>query len=69
MPLSLQGVLGAIGQAGSHLPAFKALFDQAIETFGPDDQATLKNALAKARQQSDAQHASLQGKLADAGKR
>jgi hypothetical protein len=58
--MTLAAVINAIGLAGSNLPAFKALFDQIVETFGEDDQATLKQTYADAMAASDAQHAAAQ---------
>lgn len=49
-------VLNAIKLAGSATPAFAALFESVITTFGPSDQATLQSALAEARAKSDAAH-------------
>lgn len=67
--LNIGQILDTITKAGSHLPAFKALFDQVVETFGDADQATLKDAYSKARAASDQAHGDLQDKLDAASRR
>jgi hypothetical protein len=57
---TLANVLNAIGLVGSNAPAFKALFDQVVATFGEDDQAVLQESYAKAMAASDAQHEAAQ---------
>lgn len=46
-------VLAAVKLAGAATPAFKALFDQAVQVFSPAQQSELKAALAAARENSD----------------
>lgn len=49
-------------------PAFFELAEQVIDTFTEGDQAKLKEALAAARERTDALHQEVQDSLADAAK-
>lgn len=46
-------VLAAVKLAGAAAPAFKALFDQAVQVFTPAEQSQLQDAYAAARAASD----------------
>jgi hypothetical protein len=56
---ALQVVDAAVAAA----PEFKALYDQAVSTLHPADQATAKEAYADLMEDNDAGHARLQEKL------
>lgn len=56
----LDTVLAAMKLAGSHLPAFKALFDAVVDTLNSDDQAALKAAYAEHIAKSDDLHRRVQ---------
>lgn len=58
--LTVAGVMGAIEKVGASLPAFIDLFNQVIDAFSEDDQATLKDALEQARKNADAAHSAAQ---------
>jgi hypothetical protein len=59
--MDLQKIISATLLAGANLPAFKALFDTVVDTFGEQDQVKLKDAYAKAIAGSDAAHRDAQG--------
>ena len=59
--MDLQKIISATLLAGAHLPAFKALYDTVVNTFGEKDQAKLKAAYADAIAKSDAAHRDAQG--------
>lgn len=54
--MEIVAILKTIELAGSALPAFKALFDQVVDTFDEDDQVKLKQSYADAMAASDRQH-------------
>lgn len=58
--IALSTVLGAVKLAGSHLPAFKALFDATLSTFSEKDQATLQDAYKAQMAKSDNAHQRVQ---------
>lgn len=51
--MDFQKVLAAVRMAGAAAPAFKALFEQAVQVFSPAEQQQLKDAYAEARERSD----------------
>jgi len=59
-------IIQTAAQAG---PAFFELAEQVIATFTESDQAKLQEALAAARERTDALHQNVQEALADAAKR
>lgn len=58
--MSLDKVIAALLMIGSDLPAFKALFEEVVQTFGPADQATLRQTYAEAILAADKAHAAAQ---------
>lgn len=62
-------LLPAIGSVAAALPQFKAVYDQIVDTFNENDQATLKEAYADLIADNDEGHARLQAKLAAAAQR
>lgn len=56
----IEAILAAIKLGGSHLPAFKSLFDSVVGTLGEQDQATLKAAYAEHMKRSDDLHRDVQ---------
>lgn len=62
-------ILNIVKGASNAVPAFAALAEQVIGTFGEDDQEKLRDAYAAARSKTDDMHRDLQSKLADAAKR
>lgn len=67
--MNLSTILSIIETAAKAGPAFFALAEQVIATFGENDQAKLKIALAAARERTDTLHQDVQDSLADAAKR
>lgn len=63
---SILKLLPVVGPAVAALPAFRAVYDQIVATFGEKDQATLKAALADLMADNDAGHERLQAKLREA---
>lgn len=61
--------LPAVGPLVAALPEFKALFDAAVATLNPTDQATAKEAYDDLVADNAEGHARLQAKLAEAAKR
>lgn len=64
--MNISNILKIIETATRVGPAFIALAEEVIATFGENDQAKLKEALAAARVRSDELHQSVQDKLAGA---
>lgn len=62
-------VLPVVGPVIARAGEFMALFDAAVDTLNPADQATAKAALADLQADNDEGHARLQAKLAAAAKR
>lgn len=58
--MQLDKVIAAVLMIGSDLPAFKALFEQVLHSFGPADQATLRQTYAEAIAAADKAHAAAQ---------
>jgi len=58
--IMLEAALAAMKLAGSHLPAFKALFDAVKETLVEADQDTLKVEYERQMKRSDDLHRRLQ---------
>ncbi|OHC96389.1 MAG: hypothetical protein A2792_00100 [Sphingomonadales bacterium RIFCSPHIGHO2_01_FULL_65_20] len=65
----LTRILSIIDAATRVTPAFVALAQEVIATFGEGDQEKLKERLAAARTRSDQLHDDVQDSLADAAKR
>ena len=59
-------LLPAVGSVVARLPEFKDTFDRIVESFGENDQDTLKAAYADLIADNDEGHARLQEKLARA---
>lgn len=67
--MTLDSILQILRSGADAATAFRQLFDLAVGTFSEADQDKLKAAYAEAQVASDATHARLQGKLADAAER
>lgn len=66
-PIKILELLAAVGPVIAALPAFRAVFDDIVGTFGETDQTLLKDAYADLMAANDATHARLQDKLRTAG--
>lgn len=58
--MKVEDVLKTMALIGADLPAYKALLDQIIDLFAPNDQETLKASYADAVAASDAAHKAAQ---------
>lgn len=65
---SILALLPAVGPVVAALPQFKKVFDEIVDTFKEDDQATLKEAYEDVMADNDEGHARLKAKLQAASK-
>lgn len=58
--MPIDKIIAAMLMIGSDLPAFRALFDEVVQTFGHEDQAKLQALYTQAKADSDKAHAAAQ---------